>query len=69
MTLPEVLPELRLLSRLDKIRVIQFLATELENDAGELIEPGKSYPVWSPDSAFPAAATLFQSLQADKVQS
>ena len=69
MSLPDVLPDLRSLSRIDKIRVIQFLASELENDAGELIEPGQSYPVWSPDRAFPAAESLWQALQDDKAQS
>ena len=69
MTLPDVLPELRSLSRIDKIRVIQFLASELENDPSELIEPGKSYPVSSPDRAFPAAAALLQALQDEKTRS
>lgn len=67
MALPDVLPELRSLSRLDKIRLIQFLASELERDAGEMIESGKSYPVWSPDRAFPAAEALLQAIQNDKV--
>lgn len=69
MTLPDVLPELRSLSRIDKIRVIQFLASDLENDAAELVESGKSYPVWSPDQAFPAAEALLRALQDDKAQS
>jgi hypothetical protein len=61
MSLAEVLPEVRTLSRLDKIRLIQFLAQELERDEGELIEPGQSYPVWSPDRAFSAAVALLLS--------
>ena len=69
MSLPDVLPELRSLSRIDKIRVIQFLASELENDVSELIEPGKSYPIWSPDRAFQAAEKLLQALHDDKVKS
>lgn len=69
MTLPEVLPNLLTLSRIDKIRVIQFLASELEKEPSELIESGKSFPVWSPDRAFPAADALLQALQNDKVQS
>lgn len=66
MAIPDVLLELRALSRIEKIRVIQFLASELENDASELIESGQSYPVWSPDRAFPAAAALLQALHDDK---
>ena len=69
MTFTDVLPELRSLSRIDKIRVIQFLAAELEYDAAELIEPGKTYPVWSPDQAFPAAAALLQALQNEQAKS
>lgn len=69
MSLSEVLPEARSLSRLDKIRLIQFLAQELERDESYLIEPGQSYPVWSPDRAFSAAAALLEALEDDKVQS
>jgi hypothetical protein len=69
MSLAEVLTEVQSLSRLDKIRLIQFLAQALERDEGSLIEPGQSYPVWSPDRAFNAAAALLQALEEDKGQS
>lgn len=69
MSLTEVLPDVQALSRLDKIRLIQFLAQELEGDESGLIEPGRSYPVWSPDRAFTAAAALLQALEEDKDQS
>jgi len=68
MSLTEVLSEVQALSRLDKIRLIQFLAQELEGDETALIEPGKSYPVWSPDRAFTAAAALLEALEEDKGQ-
>ena len=58
MSLAEVLPEVQTLSRLDKIKLIQLLAQALEQDEGSLIEPGKSYPVWSPGRAVTAAAAL-----------
>jgi len=64
----EVLPEVKSLSRLDKIRLIHFLAEELERQESDLIEPGKSYPVWSPDSAFSGAATLLQALEDEKAK-
>jgi hypothetical protein len=60
MSLPEVLPSVQALSKLDKIRLIQFLALELERDESDLIEPGRSYPVWSPDRAFSAAPVLLE---------
>jgi hypothetical protein len=68
MALAEVLPEVQSLSRLDKIRLIQFLARELERE-DEIIQPGRSYPVWSPDQAFSAAASLLQALEEDKSRS
>lgn len=68
MSLDEVLPGIQTLSRVDKIRLIQLLAQELERDDGGLIEPGRSYPVWSPDRAFTAAAALLRALEEDKVQ-
>lgn len=68
MSLTEVLPEVQALSRLDKIRLIQYLARDLERDETALIEPGKSYPVWSPDRAFTAATALLQALEEDKGQ-
>jgi hypothetical protein len=69
MSLTEVLPEVRMLSRFDKIRLIQFLAQELGQEEENLIEPGQSYPVWSPDQAFTAAAALLQALEDEKGRS
>ena len=46
MSLAEVLPDVKSLSRLDKIRLIQLLAQELECEAAGLIEAGiKPLPV------------------------
>ncbi len=47
MSLTEVLPEVQTLSRFDKIRLIQLLARQLEQDEAGLIESGRSYPIWS----------------------
>ncbi len=66
MSLAEVLPEVQSLSRLDKLRLIQLLAQELERESGGTIEPGQSYPVASPDQAFTAAAALLKALEEDK---
>ena len=66
MSLAQVLPELQSLSRVDKIRLIQFLAQELERDDSSVIQPGQSHPVGSPDSAFSAAHVLLQALQDEK---
>ena len=61
----EVLPEVQSLSRLDKIRLIQFLTEDLERNDGGLIEPGRSYPIWLPDRAFTAAEALLNALAED----
>lgn len=63
MSLPDVLHEARALSRLDKIRLIQVLALDLERDESDFIEMGRSYPIWSPDRAFSAAAVLLEVLE------
>ena len=69
MSLSEMLPEVQSLTRLDKIRLIEFLAQELERDERSLIEPDRSYPMWSPDRAFSAAAALLRTLEEEKVKS
>ncbi len=69
MSLAEVLPEVQALSRLDKIRLIKFLAQELERGDSDLIESGRSCPVWSPDRAFATAAALLEALEEDKSKS
>lgn len=69
MSLVEGLPDVQSLSRLDKIRLIQFLAQELERQNAETIEPNRTYAVWSPDREFVAADALLQALEDDKKQS
>jgi hypothetical protein len=66
MSLTEILPEIQALSRLDRIRLIQILAQALEREESELIEAGRSYPVWSPDQAFTAADALLRALADEK---
>jgi hypothetical protein len=68
MSLMEIMPDVQSLSRVDKIRLIQLLAQELEHDESDLIEPGHSYPIWSPDRAFPAAAAMLQALEEDRTK-
>jgi hypothetical protein len=66
MTLTEVLPGVQALSRLDKIRLIQFLARDLELEEESPGDPDQSSPVYSPDRAFTAAAELLQALEVEK---
>jgi hypothetical protein len=63
MSLVDMLSEARSSSRLDKIRLIQYLAQELERSEDNLLEPGLSYAIWSPDSAFSAAGAFLLALE------
>ncbi len=71
MTISELFPALSHLTRADKLRVMQHLATELvgEEVLGEHeahLTPGTEYPVWSPHTAYDAADALLSALAADK---
>ena len=66
MSLAQILAEVQGLSRLDRIRLSQSLAQELEREESQLIEPGYSYPVWSPDRAFTAVDALLDALAVEK---
>ncbi len=63
MTLTEIIPSLKELSFQDKLKAIQFLATELAQQEIEQIENGKNYEIWSPYNAFSAEKTLTEMLQ------
>ena len=65
MSVTELLPTLRGLGRADKLRVMQFLVSELAKEEGLLLT-GAEYPVWSPHNAFDAANTLLNVLAEDK---
>lgn len=65
MALAEVLTHARALPRREQLRLIQELAAGLQAPESELpIEPGRDYPVWSPDSAYGAAAALLAAVEA-----
>ena len=62
MQLVEVLDLLRALPRADKLRAVQYLASELAQEEAGALWPQAEYPVWSPHDAHEAAATLTQFL-------
>ena len=67
MSLDQMLLEIHSLSRGEKLRLIELLAHDLAGAENEpLILPHRSYPVWSPDTAFAAAATMLEFLDAAK---
>ncbi len=60
MTLIEILPTVRQLSTLDKIRLIRILADELDTEKDIFpFEPHKVYYLPTPYNAFGAGKTLF----------
>ena len=69
MSFVELLPSVRSLSRIDKLKLIQLLAAELAQ-AEELnpIAAGQTYPLRSPDRAYDAAAVLLQMLEAEGIR-
>ena len=66
MSLVELMPARRSLSRHDKLRVIEMLAVELaQAEVSGPISAGQSYPLWAHDRAYDAAAVLLRALDAD----
>jgi hypothetical protein len=69
MSLAELLPSVLGLSPTEKLRLIQMLAADLaQAEDAATLEPGMSYPVWSPFEAQEAAATLLQVLEAERTE-
>ena len=69
MSLAELLPTLRELSRTEKLQLIQVLAAdpaEVEDPAP--LAPGKAYPLWSPYGAHEAAAVLLKVLDSERTR-
>jgi hypothetical protein len=66
MELTELLPTLQELNRFDKLRVMQFLVSELAKEEKALLRADESYPVWSPYNSFKAASTLLDALEEDR---
>jgi hypothetical protein len=68
MTLVELMSQIQTLPRIDKLRLMQFLATELvkEEDANFFVA-NQEYPVWSPYNCS-EAANILMNLLATKQQ-
>lgn len=70
MSFLELLTEVRSLSRIDKLRLIQRLAEDLaQSEQSTPFEAGQEYPLWSPDRAYDAAAVLLRELDAERAAS
>ena len=63
MTVSNLFPALRDLSRVDKLRVMQFLVAELAREEELALQQGATYSVWSPLNSHEAAHKLAQLLE------
>lgn len=69
MSFVEVLPSVRALSRIDKLRLIQLLAEDLARaEESTPFVAGQTYPLWSPDGAYEAAAVLLRELEEERTR-
>lgn len=60
--LTQLVPLLTQLKRLEKLYIIQLLASELAEAEKEWVAPGQEFPIWSPYDAFDAAQTMLAAL-------
>lgn len=63
MTVTELLPTIKNLSRADQLRIMQFLVLELAKEEDALLQPGATYTVWSPYNSHEAAHKLAELLE------
>jgi hypothetical protein len=67
MFLVEMLPIVRSMSRIEKLRLIQLLADDLAQvEESTPLMAGCTYPLWSPDRAYEAADVLLRELKAER---
>lgn len=69
MTVQELLPLVKRLTRPDKLRLMQTILYDLAQDEGvslpdpeELLQAEQTYPIWSPTTAYSAADVLLRVL-------
>jgi len=62
----ELFPTLRNLTRVEKLKVMQFLVSELSREEEPSLEQGATYSVWSPLNSHAAAHQLAQLLESDR---
>ena len=66
MSVAELIPTLKTLTPDDMRQVIRILQQELKEESIAALEPGATYPIWSPYDAYEAAETLEQMLIAHR---
>lgn len=66
MTTANLFPTLRGLPRAEKLKVMQFLITELAQEEEPTLQAGATYSLWSPLNSHEAAHKLSQLLESDR---
>lgn len=67
MALPELISQIQELSKIDKLRLMQFLATELvKEENANIFVANQEYPIWSPYNCSEAANVLMNLVEAKK---
>ena len=77
MTLVDLIPTVRSLSRSDKLRLIQWIAGDLagtdvskanptDQEAPFSIDAGRAIPIWLPDESYEAASIMGKALEEGK---
>lgn len=62
MPLAELMSQIQGLPKIDKLRLMQFLATELVKEDANFFVANQEYPVWSPYNCSEAANVLMNLL-------
>lgn len=63
MNLPELLAEVRKLSRVERLQMIEALVHDLKTEEVQQLTPQTAYPIYTPDYDFEAAQVLLDALE------
>lgn len=70
MSLAELIPDIKMLERADKLRLMQLLVVDLAQLEGvPLLLADTEYPIWTPLNSLDAADTLLNMLQTHQGES
>ena len=69
MSIVEMMPSVRALSRVEKLQLIQLIAEDLARaEESTTLVPGQTYPLWSPERAYDAADILLRELESERTR-
>ena len=69
MSIVEMMPSVRSLSRIEKLQLIQLLAEDLARaEESTTLMPAQTYPLRSPDRAYEAADAMLRELESERTR-